>query len=187
MTSTSYSGLQLPTFTPLEPLTNGTNLPPVRASDLDPIESPAPTKPSLTLNNGSSKPSLASTTPPSKTPTSGTFDQPPLSPGGNGKAGSMRHFLSRKSMQSVHDDKSSIFSSSPSTLAPDGKRAKKAAWWKRGSSKRQSALLVPDEVAKGLAEQEPPVQSGPPPPRIPDDLFGKNLSSMDGDMFKDLK
>ena len=31
------------------------------------------------------------------------------------------------------------------------------------------------------------VQSTPPPPRLPDDMFGKDLAAMDGDMFTSLQ
>ncbi|KAI5778911.1 hypothetical protein EDC01DRAFT_622108 [Geopyxis carbonaria] len=119
---------------------------------------------------------------------------PPASPG---RPTSVRRFLSRVSLNSSYntngnaDDKSSIFSS-PSISSPEGKKKSKSgktSWWKK--VRRQSAIIPSgsENIAKNgsIHKSEPSVQSIPPPPRLPDDMFGSNLSSLDGDMFKNLK
>ena len=170
--------LQLPKF---ESLTAGTNLPQVAPED---IEDPPP-----------APPPPASSTPAADKQQCEDPISPPQSPGG--RPTSMRHFLSRVSLNSSYTtntanhnhgsndatDKASIFST-PTISSPEAKKSRKSSWWKKasGSSKRHSML-----PAAPSHQSQMKVQAIPPPPRLPDDMFGSSMSSMDGDMFKNFK
>lgn len=200
--------LQLPTFTPLEPLTSGTNLPHVPAEEFAPTELFKESKP-----------------PPTPTTTLDASTTPPQSPG---RPTSMRRFLSRVSLNSSYtnngddDDKASILSGplSPtvSVMSRDSKRktsgsGKKTSWWKKSKDKKEDKIqdrsmppplsppphviaapqttpAHPDERSPETSPHAPArktVQSIAPPPRLPDDLFGSGFSSLDSDMFKNFK
>lgn len=190
MGSTTVPSLQLPTFTPLEPLTNGTNLPTMPTSELAP---PEPYHSERAIgSSGTEKPSIPSS---SHDHRDESAISPPASPG---RPTSVRRFLSRVSLNSSYntngnvDDQSSIFSSPTSLSSPEGKKKSKSgktSWWKK--VRRQSAIIPSSSeiTAKNgsIYKSEPAVQPIPPPPRLPDDMFGSNLSSLDGDMFKNLK
>ncbi|PWW75519.1 hypothetical protein C7212DRAFT_364191 [Tuber magnatum] len=148
--STSIPHLQLPTLTPLEPLTSGTNLPHVPAEELTPTSSSSSQeeKPPASPSNLEASPAAAAS--------SSSTTTPPQSPG---RPTSMRRFLSRVSLNSSYhgedDDKSSVLSGplSPtgSVMSRDSKRKtsggsikSKASWWKK--SKIQPAPSPVQEV-----------------------------------------
>lgn len=136
---------------------------------------------------------------------------PPQSPG---KSASMRRFLSRVSMNSEADKASiasstGVWTSLNTTTSPPEKKQKYGklggggSWWKK--NRRHSAAITFSSPAKENVKPSTPMTSEhrlgtastrgedeeerhdhliPPPPRLPDDMFGKNLSSLDTDMFK---
>ena len=190
MGSSTIPSLQLPTLTPLEPLTKGTDLPQV---ELESLPSP-PASPPLKKGANSAESYPKPVTPPPH-PTA-TISKSATSPPNSPTPASMRRFLSRVSLNSSYannsddivgpDDKVSIFSAPSSE---NKQKQKKTSWWKK--AKRHSTILTSSTVIQENIENSNPVvakgktvQAIPPPPRLPEDIFSKNLSSLDDDMFK---
>jgi hypothetical protein len=177
---------ELPTlgFNPGESLTEGTDIPPP-APEEPPVEAPksaydemrnvtAPkaidTEAALTAE----KPA-EDTSPDSK---------PPSSPN---RPGSVRRFLSLRSMNGNYRDSSdntSIMSNGPlspgsPTSSQNLKKRKSGSWFKRS---RSSGRTLDSEVVKENANEK----KGPPPPKLPE-LNTASTSSFEEGLFKDIK
>jgi hypothetical protein len=79
------------------------------------------------------------------------------------------------------------------------RKPKKSSWWKKSSSSKHASSkrhsIMPGAFVPATREPERKAHHDvekkyiaiPPPPRLPDDMFGQNLGSLDGDMFKNFK
>jgi len=186
----------LPALAPLEPLTNASELSTFTSdSTSEPKQQQQPSRQTVEPEpEGSERPSTPHISAPSDQKHEET--SPPQSPE---RPTSMRRFFSRVSLNSsyatngAHDDKASVFSTPLSLNSPPGpkKGSKKSpsSWWKR--AKRHSTFIPPvQENFSGTStptQAKSPVQSLAPPPKLPDDMFGANLASMDSDIFKNFK
>jgi hypothetical protein len=181
--------LELPKF---ESLTAGTDLPQVPPEEIESPPHTARLTPIFAEPEKTKAPNLPPVSSTSRDEASTVT--PPQSPG---RPTSMRRFLSRVSLNSSYnhqDDKASVFSAPTTSMSSpesNGKKPKKSSWWKKSSSsssKRHStAFPLSSQGSSAQPKAKATVQSIPPPPRLPDDMFGNSLSSMDNDMFKHFK
>ncbi|CAG8984279.1 hypothetical protein HYALB_00010704 [Hymenoscyphus albidus] len=197
---TTNPQFELPAFKPINfSLTDGTDIPPPIESPVEEKPPPPVAKPQLTANtslaaaNGSMPPppapgaNGAAKTENIRTSVSGT-EAPPLSPisqFSQKKPGSIRKFLSRKSLnQNYIDGQNGSFEdlhgikrpeSALSTMTADrsGVKAKRSSgWFRRFSStpaqKTAQKTVVPQPQQPLPTPERKPVPRGPPPPRLPE-------------------
>ena len=213
--SVAAKRFELPQLTPVNySLTEGTNIPPPPAS---PIREEPPTLPIET------KEQLQNNDPPTPTPSNNgeayeargrtqnhSSNIPPLSPASTtntNRPGSIRRFLSRRSLHSGYtngnksvDDLSNFGGNNtvveggrPGTSLDKHPRPKRSSSWFRrlGSSSYNETNVAGSRTS--VVFEEPPQKKGPPPPTLPElKIGGRSVKEDDGglggaDMFKNIK
>ncbi|UNI24122.1 hypothetical protein JDV02_009897 [Purpureocillium takamizusanense] len=205
-------------------ITDGTNIPPPPASPLQEVPTPPQTPPADkkepavaaaatataakaaapngTANGGSDKP-IASTPPNGNLAgTKRPADEPPLSPAGSGRQGSLRRLFSRNMLNASYTEGRSPLTANgsvtnlprpesrgASSIVDDRKSKRSSGWFRRlrgGDSKRSS--LIFEDASTTTTAPSPKKPSGPPPPMIPElaDLE-KDDGGLGHDMFKNIK
>ncbi|KAL2062366.1 hypothetical protein VTL71DRAFT_6632 [Oculimacula yallundae] len=211
------SRFELPQLTPINySLTDGTGIPPPPDS---PIEEyvPAP----VAKDGGAAGDNSSTTNGQSATATSdgGAYagrgrtnttgeDQPPMSPASSARQGSIRRFLSRKSLNTNYTNGTNTNNASYEDVAaarpesamsfasqrPSLAKKKSGSWFKRlGSSNGGKRASVIYEDKKPVPAPATPVKMGPPPPKLPElNQFKAGIArdddgSLGDDMFKNIK
>ncbi|KAH7311993.1 hypothetical protein BKA65DRAFT_158428 [Rhexocercosporidium sp. MPI-PUGE-AT-0058] len=210
----SNGRFELPKLTPINySLTDGTGIPPPPDS---PIEESVPAAASASENT------TATTNGQSSTATNGNGaayegrgrtttnadEQPPMSPASSTRQGSIRRFLSRKSLNTNYTNGTNTNASQEDLAArpesamsfasqrPSLAKKKSGSWFKRlgssNGSKRTS--IIYEDKKPGASAPAMPVKKGPPPPKLPElnQLKAKIADDDEGslgaeDMFKDIK
>ncbi|KAK0105364.1 hypothetical protein ONS95_004260 [Cadophora gregata] len=217
----SIGRFELPQLTPINySLTDGTGIPPPPDS---PVEESVPASVAKDAGAAASEDSATKTNgSQSATPTNNngngaaydgrgrpnTIDEPPMSPASSTRQGSIRRFLSRKSLNTnytngtntnasqedlaggaVRPESAMSFASQRPSLA----KKKSGSWFRRlgssNGSKRTSIIYEDKKPAPA-----PPVKKGPPPPKLPElnqlkaKIGDNDEGSLGGeDMFKNIK
>ncbi|CZS91729.1 uncharacterized protein RAG0_02252 [Rhynchosporium agropyri] len=212
-TNGNPSRFELPQLTPVNySLTEGTGIPPPPDSPIE-EDVPAPaavdaSEQSHTTNgHGQSTTTTSEDTFAGRGRADSSADQPPMSPASSTRKGSMRRFLSRRSLNTNYKDGTNTNISQEDLAArpesamsfasqrPSLAKKKSGSWFKRlGSSRRSSTIYEDKSVVATTTAPTAPVKIGPPPPKLPElDQFKAGIKNDDegslgaGDMFKDIK
>jgi len=191
---------ELPALAPINfNLTDGTDIPPPPDSPVE--EKPPPPSVSKPVAPPITTPSSSNT---HDAPFDGRgrqSDIPPQSPASSTRPGSIRRFLSRKSLNSNYTNGTNHNESledlharpeSPSSYmngAPPLKKARSGSWFRRLGNKNRSSVIYENEK-----KPQTPEKMGPPPPMLPElnQLKAKVQGDEEGslgadDMFKNIK
>ncbi|KAK4086926.1 hypothetical protein Purlil1_8660 [Purpureocillium lilacinum] len=201
-------------------ITDGTNIPPPPASPVQEVPTPPQTppadkkepaavakaKPEAAVPNGTPN---GTDKPVTSTPPNGNLagtkrpaDEPPLSPAGSGRQGSLRRLFSRNMLNASYTEGRSPLTANgsvtnlarpesrgASSVVDDRKSKRSSGWFRRlrGGDPKRSSLIFED-AASTISVPSPKKPSAPPPPMIPElaDLE-KDDGGLGYDMFKNIK
>ncbi|KAH7390245.1 hypothetical protein BKA64DRAFT_118815 [Cadophora sp. MPI-SDFR-AT-0126] len=216
----STGRFELPQLTPINySLTDGTGIPPPPDSPIEEVVPASAAKDasenSATKPNGSQSATATNNNGNGATydghrGRTSTADEPPMSPASSTRQGSIRRFLSRKSLNTNYTNGTNTNASqedlagggaarpesamSFASQRPSLAKKKSGSWFKRlGSSNgsKRTSIIYEDKKAAAPA---PPVKKGPPPPKLPElNQLKAKIADNDGgslgadDMFKNIK
>ena len=213
----STGRFELPQLTPINySLTDGTGIPPPPDS---PVEEHVPASAAKDASENSATNGSQSATATNSSNgnahdgqrgRTNTIDEPPMSPASSTRQGSIRRFLSRKSLNTNYTNGTNTNASqedltgaarpesamSFASQRPSLAKKKSGSWFKRlGSSNggKRTSIIYEDKKTASPAPA-PPVKKGPPPPKLPElnQLKAKIADNDEGslgadDMFKNIK
>ncbi|KAG4437689.1 hypothetical protein IFR05_006813 [Cadophora sp. M221] len=223
----STGRFELPQLTPINySLTDGTGIPPPPDSPIEEYVPASENSPSATTANGQSATATNNNQKNGgsggeggayegrgRTNTTTTADeqQPPMSPASSTRQGSIRRFLSRKSLNTNYTNGTNTNASQEDLSAgarpesamsfasqrPSLAKKKSGSWFKRlGSSNgsKRTSIIYEDKKPVLNSAPSPAVKKGPPPPKLPElnQLKAKIADNDEGslgaeDMFKNIK